>query len=217
MKGHNDTIAAIVMPPGKGGVGIIRASGADVERIACAILGELPPARRAHFTEFKRIDGTVIDHGLAIYFVAPNSFTGENVLELQGHGGPVVCQQVLNAVCAAGARLAQPGEFTERAFHHGKLDLAQAEAVADLIEASSEQAATSAMQSLQGAFSEEVNLLRRQLIELQMFVEAAIDFPDEDIEFIQSNQVVERLTHIQQQCQKTARLRTRRSDRQALQ
>ena len=203
MKGHNDTIAAIVTPPGKGGVGIVRASGADVEKIACAILGELPPARRAHFTEFKRIDGSVIDHGLAIYFVAPNSFTGENVLELQGHGGPVVCQQVLNAVCASGARLAQPGEFTERAFHHGKLDLAQAEAVADLIEASSEQAATSAMQSLQGAFSEEVNLLRRQLIELQMFVEAAIDFPDEDIEFIQSNQVVERLTHIQQQCQKT--------------
>ncbi len=203
MKGHNDTIAAIVTPPGKGGVGIIRASGADVEQIACAILGELPPARRAHFTEFMRADGTVIDHGLAIYFIAPNSFTGENVLELQGHGGPVVCQQVLNAVCAAGARLAQPGEFTERAFHHGKLDLAQAEAVADLIEASSEQAATSAMQSLQGAFSDEVNLLRRQLIELQMFVEAAIDFPDEDIEFIQSNQVVERLTHIQQQCQKT--------------
>jgi len=198
-----ETIAAIVTPAGKGGVGIVRASGPDVQSIATALgIGAVKP-RYAKFTEFLDATGGIIDHGLAIYFVAPHSYTGEDVLELQGHGGPVVLQQVLQAVCAAGARMAKPGEFTERAFLNDKLDLAQAEAVADLIDATTSVAAKSAMRSLQGEFSKQIHSLRTSLIELQVLVEAAIDFPEEDIDFIQQHQVVERLQAIMTQLQTT--------------
>ncbi len=198
-----ETIAAIVTPSGKGGVGIVRVSGADVKTIAKALGIDLAKPRVAQFAEFFDTEGIAIDHGLAIYFVAPHSYTGEDVLELQGHGGPVVLQRVLNAVCAAGARLAKPGEFTERAFLNDKLDLAQAEAVADLIDATTVVAAKSAMKSLQGEFSQQIDNLRTSLIELQVLVEAAIDFPEEDIDFIQQYQVVERLQAIKVQLQTT--------------
>lgn len=203
MMTDQETIAAIVTPPGKGGVGIVRVSGPAVVSIAKSLcIKDLQP-RVAHFLPFINSLGNVLDQGLAIFFHGPNSYTGEDVLELQGHGGPVVLQQILQAVCEAGARLAKPGEFTERAFLNDKLDLAQAEAVADLIDASSEQAVRSAVQSLQGVFSQQVQELRKELIALQMLVEAAIDFPEEDIDFIQSYEVVERLGVIQQHLQDT--------------
>ncbi len=173
---HGDTISAIATPPGRGGVGIVRLSGPDVATIATALLGTLPPPRQAHLSRFRDADGEALDVGLALHFPGPGSFTGEDVLELHGHGGPVVLDRVLARTLELGARLARPGEFSERAFLNGKLDLAQAEAVADLIESGSEAAARAALRSLQGAFSARVAALVARLIALRTYVEAAIDF-----------------------------------------
>lgn len=194
-----DTIAASATPPGRGGVGIIRLSGKLVPELAVAILGSLPIPRQAVHRLFKAADGTALDDGIALYFPAPHSFTGEDVLELQGHGGTVVLDMLLKRCVELGARLARPGEFSERAFLNDKLDLAQAEAIADLIDSGSEQAARSALRSLQGEFSTAVNGLLTGLIELRVYVEAALDFPDEEIDFLADVAVTNRLESIKQQ------------------
>jgi tRNA modification GTPase len=181
-----DTIVAIATAQGRGGVGVIRLSGAAVPDIACKLLGELPSPRYAQYTNFPDAQGRIIDHGIVLYFVAPHSYTGENVLELQGHGGTAVLQLLLQRCIELGARLAQPGEFTRRAFLNNKLDLAQAESVADLIEATTSEAARSAMRSLQGDFSAVIHGLVDELISLRMLVEAMLDFPEEDIEVVDS-------------------------------
>jgi tRNA modification GTPase len=186
-----DTIAAIATPAGRGGVGIVRISGPAVPRIAQAILGRLPEPRVATFGRFADLD-----KGIALYFPAPHSYTGEPVLELQGHGGPVVMQALLAACLDAGARLAEPGEFTRRAFLEGKLDLAQAEAVADLIDATTREAARSALRSLQGEFSAAVNRLVAQLIELRALIEAMLDFPEEEVDAVHARDVAERLARL---------------------
>lgn len=192
----SDTIAAPATPPGRGGVGIIRISGSKVRDIATALLGKIPPARYATYSGFVDEIGQMIDQGIALYFPAPNSFTGEEVLELHGHGGPVVMDALLQRVLACGARMARPGEFSERAFLNNKIDLAQAEAVADLIDATSLQAAQFAMRSLQGEFSQQIQNLITALIELRMYVEAAIDFPEEEIDFLSDGHVTNRLAAI---------------------
>lgn len=188
-------IAAIATAPGRGGIGVVRISGKDLRSLARAICkldnsAELKP-RYASYLDFIRADGSVIDSGLAIYFPAPHSYTGEDVLELQGHGGPVVLQMLLSrcleAGQAMGLRLANPGEFTYRAFQNEKMDLAQAEAVSDLIEASTEAAAKLATQSLSGAFSLAIHQLVEQVINLRMLVEATLDFPEEEIEFLEKS------------------------------
>lgn len=179
-----DLIAAIATAPGRGGVGVVRVSGADVAPLAAAMLGSLPRPRHATFTAFRDADGSVLDEGIALYFAAPHSFTGEAVLELQGHGGPVVLNLILQRCLALGARLAEPGEFSRRAYLNGKLDLAQAEAVADLIDAASNEAARSAVRSLSGAFSARIHELVDGLIRLRMLVEATLDFPEEEIDFL---------------------------------
>lgn len=176
-----DTIAAIATAQGRGGVGVVRVSGIAAPRIALELLGELPPPRFAKYGNFMDGRGQVIDQGIALYFVAPYSYTGENVLELQGHGGTAVLQLLLQRCLELGARLAEPGEFTRRAYLNNKLDLAQAESVADLIEASTAQAARSAMRSLQGEFSQAIYHLVSTLIELRMQAEATLDFPEEDL------------------------------------
>ena len=186
---ERETIAAIATPPGRGGIGIVRVSGADTDKVARAILGRIPRPRHATFSRFKDSRGLVLDSGIALYYPAPNSFTGEDVLELQGHGGMVVMDMLLKQCLHNGARMARPGEFTERAFHNGKLDLAQAEAVADLINSSSEQAARSAQRSLQGEFSRRVTALVEQLVSLRAWVESAIDFPDEEIDFLSDDRI----------------------------
>jgi tRNA modification GTPase len=178
-----DTIAAVATPPGIGGVGIVRISGPGVPEIARALLGRLPVARHASFSRFRGADGSTLDEGLALYFPAPRSFTGEHVLELHGHGGPVVLDLLLQAVLAHGARPARPGEFSERAFLNGKLDLAQAEAVADLIESASAEAARAALRSLDGEFSRRVRAITEQLIQLRLHIEATLDFPEEGVDF----------------------------------
>jgi len=192
----NDTIAAIATPPGRGGVGIIRVSGPLVTQIGKTILGKLPQPRFADYLPFLDQNNEVIDSGLALYFVGPNSFTGEDVLELQGHGGPVVMDILLQRVLGLGARIAHPGEFSERAFLNDKVDLAQAEAIADLIEAGSEQAAKSAVKSLQGEFSRWVDESMEALTHLRMYVEAAIDFPEEEIDFLSDGHVTKSLENI---------------------
>ena len=184
-----DTIAAIATAPGRGGVGIVRVSGKKVVEIAEAVLGKLPKPRYAVYGDFLGNEGQVLDKGIALYFPNPHSFTGEDVLELQGHGGPVVLQWLLNRVVELGARLAEPGEFSKQAFMNDKLDLAQAEAIADLIDSSSDQAARSALRSLQGDFSREVNTLVEATIRLRIYVEAAIDFPEEEIDFLSDGKV----------------------------
>lgn len=191
-----DTIAAIATPPGTGGVGIVRVSGPDVPAIAKAILGRCPQSRRAAYLPFNDIDGNVVDQGIALYFEKPNSFTGEDVLELHGHGGLVVLDMLLHQTILHGARIARAGEFTERAFINDKIDLAQAEAVADLIAADSEDAARAAMRSLVGEFSASIHLLVDQLIELRMHVEAALDFPEEEIDFLEDSVIAEKLDAI---------------------
>jgi len=195
----NDTIAAIATPAGRGGVGIIRLSGPKVSQIAESMLGQLTKPHRAAHRRFLGKDGTVLDDGVAIYFPGPHSFTGEDVLELQGHGGKIVMDMLLHACLQNGARLARPGEFSERAFLNDKLDLAQAEAIADLIDSSSEQAARSALRSLQGDFSGAINSLLTQITELRMYVEAALDFPEEEIDFLADQRVLDRLNGIQSQ------------------
>ena len=191
-----DTIAAIATPPGTGGVGVVRVSGPDVPTIAEAILGRCPQSRRAAYLSFNDSDGNVIDKGIALYFEKPNSFTGEDVLELHGHGGQVVLDMLLQQTITHGARIARAGEFTERAFINDKIDLAQAEAVADLIAAESEDAARAAMRSLIGEFSASIRLLVEQLIDLRMHVEAALDFPEEEIDFLEDNAISEKLNAI---------------------
>jgi tRNA modification GTPase len=191
--GQSDTIAALATPAGRGGIGVIRVSGPEAANIALNILGKLPSPREAEYLTFRDLDGQVVDSGLALYFPNPYSFTGEDVLELQAHGGPVVLDILLQQTLQQGARLARPGEFSERAFLNDKIDLAQAEAIADLIEAGSEQAARSATQSLQGVFSDWVHATVDGLTELRMFVEAAIDFPEEEIDFLADDRVTEKL------------------------
>lgn len=184
-----DTIAAIATAPGRAGVGIIRLSGPDAGRIARQILGFEPQPRYAHYGPFRAGDGSVIDEGLGLYFPNPHSFTGEDVFELHGHGGTVILDLLLREVCEQGARLARPGEFSERAFLNDKMDLTQAEAIADLIESSSEQAARCAIRSLQGAFSQRIETLVASLTHLRIYVEAAIDFPEEEIDFLADGKV----------------------------
>ncbi|WLD58186.1 tRNA uridine-5-carboxymethylaminomethyl(34) synthesis GTPase MnmE [Salinispirillum sp. LH 10-3-1] len=188
-----DTICAIATPPGRGGVGIVRISGPKAKAIAQTIVQRPLTPRYAHYGPFYDASGEVLDEGLALFFPNPHSFTGEDVLELQGHGGPVILDLLLQAVVLAGARLARPGEFSERAFINDKLDLAQAEAIADLIEASSVQAARSAVRSLQGEFSREVSQLVEACIHLRIYVEAAIDFPEEEIDFLSDGHVATQL------------------------
>ncbi len=192
-----DLIAAIATAPGRGGVGVVRVSGADVAPLALAMLGRVPAPRHATFSRFLDADGTPLDEGVALVFAAPHSFTGENVLELQGHGGPVVLDLILRRCIELGARLAEPGEFSRRAFLNGKLDLAQAEAVADLIDAASTEAARSALRSLSGAFSERVNALLEALTRLRMLVEATLDFPEEEIDFLRDADAFGRLDTIE--------------------
>jgi tRNA modification GTPase len=189
MHTSNDTIAAIATAPGRGGVGIVRVSGPGAAKIASALTGHTLSPRHAHYLPFIDAQKREIDQGIALYFPGPHSFTGEDVLELQGHGGPVVMGLLLEAVKHHGARMARPGEFSERAFLNDKLDLAQAEAIADLIEASSEQAARNALSSLQGVFSDQVHALVESLIALRIYVEAAIDFPEEEIDFLSDGKV----------------------------
>ncbi len=177
-----DTIAAIATPAGRGGVGIVRVSGPGASEIAEAVIGKLPSPRLATLATMRNAMGNQLDQGIALYFPGPNSYTGEAVLELQGHGGPVVLASVLGACVDAGARLAEPGEFTRRAFLNGKLDLAQAEGVADLIEAATAEAARSALRSLSGEFSAEIDMLVAQTIELRALIEAVLDFPEEEID-----------------------------------
>jgi tRNA modification GTPase len=191
-----DTIAAIATAPGRGGVGVVRVSGVGLGAFALALCGREPRPRSAHFTRFLDAEARAIDEGILLYFAGPASFTGEDVLELQGHGGPVVMQMLLERCLQLGARLAEPGEFTRRAFLNGKLDLAQAESVADLIEASTAAAARSAVRSLSGQFSEEVHRIGDALIDLRMLVEATLDFPDEEIDFLERARAMPRLASI---------------------
>jgi tRNA modification GTPase len=179
-----DTIAAIATAPGRGAVGVIRVSGPNAPHVARQLLGELPAPRKATLARFSDAAGDPLDQGLALYFPAPASFTGEHVLELQGHGGAVIMDLLLSRVLELGCRMARAGEFSERAFLNGKMDIAQAEAVADLIDAGSAAGARAAMRSLQGAFSAHVHALQAQITELRVFVEAAIDFPDEELDFL---------------------------------
>ncbi len=189
----DDTIVALATPPGTGGIGVVRISGADAERIAHAMLGSVPQPRVATVATFVDAQREPLDKGIALYFPAPASFTGESVLELHGHGGPVVLSLLVAAAVALGARRAEPGEFTQRAFLNGKLDLAQAEAVADLIESGTAQAARAALRSLTGAFSAAVNELAEQLTAIRVYVEAAIDFPEEEVDFLADDELGARL------------------------
>lgn len=200
-----DTIAAVATAPGMGGIGVVRISGPAALTIGGAITARMLPARHAVYAPFLDAGGEPVDHGIAIAFPGPGSFTGEDVVELQGHGGPVVLQLLLAAAVDRGARLARPGEFTERAFVNGKLDLAQAEAVADLIASSSAAAARGALRSLEGEFSRAVDALDRAVLELRVFVEAAMDFPEEDEDFLQEGRVDERLADIAAQFEALAR------------
>ena len=188
-----EAICAIATPPGRGGVGVVRISGTSIEDLAERLIDRLPEARRASLVEVTGADGHCIDKGLALYFPAPASFTGEHVLELQLHGSPVVLELVMRACLAAGARRAGPGEFSQRAFVNDKLDLAQAEAIADLIAAGSEQAARAASRSLEGVFSSRVHALAEATTELRVYVEAALDFPDEEIDFLAEGDVLGRV------------------------
>lgn len=210
---NQDTIVAQATAPGQGGVGIVRLSGPLSAKIAEAFIGFEPKPRYAHFTPFLA-DGEQLDEGIALLFPGPNSFTGEDVFELQCHGGPVVIDLIIRHALKLGARMARPGEFSERAFLNDKLDLTQAEAIADLIESSSEQAARCALRSLQGAFSREIDKLVSQLTNLRIYVEAAIDFPDEEIDFLSDGKVrsdlvliIEQLSEVRTQAQQGSLMR----------
>lgn len=194
-----DVIAAIATALGRGGIGVVRISGPNLVPFIEALLGKTLSPRYASYTPFPAADGSVIDSGLALYFPAPHSFTGEDVLELQGHGGQIVLKMLQARCIELGARLAEPGEFTQRAFLNDRIDLAQAESIADLIDATSEAAVRSAVKSLQGAFSTEIHQLVNQLIRLRMLVEASIDFPEEEIDFLTAADAKGQLTHIQSQ------------------
>ncbi len=190
---RTDTIAAIATAPGRGAVGILRLSGPEAAVIATKVAGALPPARYAALRSFRSADGEIIDRGIILYFPAPQSFTGEDVVELQGHGGPVVLDLLLRVACAAGARIARPGEFSERAFLNGQLDLAQAEAIADLIDAGSEAAARAASRSLEGIFSRRCSDIVEALIQLRTDLEAALDFADEEVPWLSGASMAQRL------------------------
>ena len=196
LPGTGDTIAAIATPPGRGGIAIVRVSGPLVAEIAQRMLGRVPAPRVATFARFEDRSGSVIDDGLVLRFEAPRSFTGEDVLELQGHGGVVVSRMVLERACELGARAARAGEFTLRAFLNDRIDLAQAEAIADLIDSASASAARCARRSLSGEFSQIVERHRDALVELRSFIEAAIDFPDEDLDLLESPEIGTRLTSL---------------------
>lgn len=193
-----DTIAAIATASGAGGIGIVRVSGPLSRTIAQAVLGHCPPPRYAAYLDFKDADDQLIDRGIAIYYPNPHSYTGEDVLELQAHGGTALMQILLARCIALGARQAMPGEFTRRAYLNDKLDLAQAEAVADVINAATQEAAKSAVRSLSGAFSNAIHSLLAQLTELRMYVEACLDFPEEEIDFISQGRVADKIAQIQQ-------------------
>lgn len=194
-----DTIAAIASAPGAAGVGVLRVSGPAVPAIARQLLGRDPQPRHAHFAAFRDAQGELIDRGLLLYFPAPASYTGEHVLELQGHGSTVLLDALLRRVCQLGARLARPGEFTERAFLNGKMDLAQAEAVADLIAARSQAGARAALHSMEGMFSRKVDTLLQALIALRVHIEAAIDFPEEEIDFLADPAITHQLDSLRGQ------------------
>ena len=191
-----DTIAAIATPPGRGGIGVVRVSGRDLLAFAQVLTGKVPQARRVIRADFLAADGQLLDSGLILYFPAPHSFTGEAVLELHGHGGPVVMHALLSRCAELGARLAEPGEFSRRAFENDKIDLAQAEGIADLIEAASAQAARAALRSLSGEFSTAVRALTDGLIELRSLIEATLDFPDEEIDPLADTDIIPRLTRL---------------------
>ncbi len=193
MASETDTIVAAATPPGTGGIGVVRVSGAQAEQIAAALLGELPQPRQATLGTFRDRAGERLDGGLALYFPAPASFTGESVLELHGHGGPLVIAAIVDAIVELGARRAEPGEFSRRAFLNDKLDLVQAEAIVDLINAGTTQAARAALRSLSGRFSKAVNALAEQLVRLRVHVEAAIDFPEEEIDFLSDETLLARV------------------------
>ena len=195
-----DTIVAAATPPGRGGVGIVRISGPQVAMIARAMIGRLPPPRYATHARFCAVDGGAIDTGLALYFPAPHSYTGEDVLELQGHGGPVLIEALVAHAVGLGARRALPGEFTQRAYLNDRIDLAQAEAVADLIDAGSEAAARAAFRSLQGEFSARVRSLDEALAQLRAYVEATIDFPTDEIDYLADEALATRLSDVRAQC-----------------
>lgn len=192
-----DTIAAVATAPGRGGIGVIRVSGKNLGSLAQGLLNKSLTPRLATLSNFLATDGSLIDQGIALFFPAPHSFTGEDVLELQGHGGNAVMQRLLKRCLELGARLAEPGEFTRRAFMNDKLDLAQAESVADLIDAASEEAAKSAIRSLQGEFSRAIHVIVSDLTNLRMLVEACIDFPDEDIDFLEAANALGKLETIE--------------------
>ncbi|MBI2292092.1 MAG: tRNA uridine-5-carboxymethylaminomethyl(34) synthesis GTPase MnmE [Betaproteobacteria bacterium] len=195
----NEIIAAVATPPGRGGIGVVRISGPSLETMLRALVNVEVAPRRATRAAFRAADGSVIDQGLVLFFLAPHSYTGEDVIELQGHGGPVVLQLLLRRCLELGARVAEPGEFTKRAFLNDKLDLAQAESVADLIDASTAEAARCAMRSLQGEFSQRVDAMVRVLTELRMLVEATLDFPDEEIEFLEHTKARDKLADLRRQ------------------
>ena len=211
----NDTIVAQATPPGRGGVGIVRVSGKASKLVAEKLLGHCPKPRRAEYLPFRNTKGELLDEGIALYFPGPNSFTGEDVLELQGHGGPVLIDMIIKAILELpGIRPARPGEFSERAFLNDKLDLTQAEAIADLIDTNSEQAAKAALQSLKGEFSHKIDQLVDAVIHLRMYVEAAIDFPDEEIDFLSDGKVagdlsdiIDQLFHIEHQARQGTLMR----------
>jgi tRNA modification GTPase len=190
---HSETIVAIATPPGKGGVGIVRVSGPLSQSIATTILHYQPKLRYAHYSPFYNKQGEVLDEGIALFFKGPHSFSGEDVLELQAHGGPVVLDRLLSCIIALGARQAEPGEFSKQAFLNNKIDLSQAEAIADLINAESEQAARSALRTMQGALSNHIHGLLDRLIQMRVFVEAALDFPEEEIDFIAESSLLQDL------------------------
>lgn len=201
-----DNIAAIATAPGRGGIGVVRVSGQGLAAMASALTGRQLTPRSATYTPFLAADGSTMDQGIALFFSAPHSYTGEEVLELQGHGGPAVLQSVLQRCLELGARLAQPGEFTQRAFLNDKMDLAQAESVADLIDATTEQAARSAMRSLQGDFSSAVHGVVQKLIDLRMLVEATLDFPEEEIEMSDRQLCIDKLAALQNELNRIADL-----------
>ncbi len=198
-----DTISAIATPAGRGGIGIVRVSGPSVMQIALAICGRQVEARVATYCQFRTAEGKVLDSGIALFFPGPKSFTGEDVLELQGHGGVVVLKSLLRRTLECGARMARPGEFTERAFLNDKLDLLQAEATADLISATSEQAMRSSVRTLQGAFSAHIHALVKQITAIRVNVEAAIDFSDDAIDLLRDTEVAQALQDINTQVKAT--------------
>ncbi|MES2211807.1 MAG: tRNA uridine-5-carboxymethylaminomethyl(34) synthesis GTPase MnmE [Pseudomonadota bacterium] len=202
---EQDTIVALATPPGRGGIGVVRVSGRNAASIANTILGFTPKARYAHIGVFYNADKQVIDEGIALYFPAPHSFTGESICEFQGHGGPIIMDRLIRTILQLGARAARPGEFSERAFLNGKIDLTQAEAIADLIHASTEGAATAALRSLSGVFSRTIHQLVQEVIDLRVYVEAYLDFPEEEIDFLADGQLLQAYEKVQQQVALTLR------------